>query len=350
MILEEITYRLSEVGIHNPDKYFQDYLKYEKEILEGIMNIDGIKSTIYLSNNPIVKSWYRFAIVFSDFINIIPLDSKKISVNLPTKFPDPNDERNNIQLNIPKSVLDKIYEFTSKPFFKTSYYNLDNDGIFNVNKSLKPFIERGLTIYRPERAIFEFKKVDKNTSYFTFFHVNPDSPIDKWELIDEPSIQYSIPLIGDTNSDFASTLFDLTIPYLDNIHITELNKILLDEYDLIRDFRIELKKIVRDGLKNKKELLEIKEDILKPRIDRINRKFKNIEKMRFLKNTGVVLSSGLLSLISLATKGTISAVSKIIGMTGSGGIFSNEADRVNDIDNLKNDPLYLLWRLKLKNH
>ncbi len=350
MNFDELTYKLSEVAIHNPDKYFHDYLDYEKDILSGIKEKDGIKSTIFLSYENDPNLVLRFSLIFSDFINLIPIKASSVQLNMPTRFRDLDDERNRINLHIPTGILAKIREFTPDPIFRPVYYNMGDDQVRDLNMALKPFIEKGAVLYRPSRAIFEFKVEKPKVGNIRLFHVNPDSPLAEWDLIDEPKSQHTIPLIGDFNSDLASTLFNLSIPFFDKINLIDLNKILIDEYDLIREFRVELKKIANQGLQDKKTFIEIKEDVLKPRLDRINRKFKAIIKMKTFKNSGVILSSGLLSLVSLITNGPLATISKAIGVAGSGGVFTNQADYINQLDNLKDDPLYLLWKLNLKSH
>lgn len=345
MEIKEIQYELSEVGVHSPENYTKTYLNNEDGILSWINSFDGLKSNIYLDfRNKNIDSWMRFSLLFSDFISLLPSHGKTNSLVFP--MARENEPRNSIELSIPGNIMHRILKFTPEPKFIPEYFSFGNKEINNLCSDLNSTMKSGKLIFRPERVIFEGIKPNEDTSIFSLFHVSPDSPLTKWNLIDSPEEQKSLPVFSNNQiSGIETELFEITVPYLDGISFKDLNLLIDDEYDLLSSFRVELKSAVKNALQNN-NYLDLKNDILRPKLDTLDRKFKSIQNLRLLKNLGVVTSSLVISLVAIPISGLL-AVSKFLGLSlGSAGLIKNEIDNVKATDSLKDEPFYLLWRIK----
>lgn len=345
MDIKKIQYELTEVGVHSPKHYTNTYLNHEAEILSWINSFDGLKSNIYFDyRNTNISSWIRFSLLFSDHISLIPSHGKTNSLVFPISRE--NEPRNSIELSIPSSIMHRILEFTPEPKFLPCYFNFGYNEINNICSELNSTMKSGKLIYRPERVIFEGIKPNKDTSIFQLFHVNPDSPLTKWHLIDSPEEQKSLPVFSNNQiHGIESELFEITVPYLEGISFKELNLLIDDEYDLLSSFRVELKNAVKIALQEN-NYLDLKNDILRPKLDRLDRKFKSIQNLRLLKNLGVITSSLIISLVAIPMSGIL-AVSKFLGLSlGSAGLIMNEIDTLKGKNSLEDEPFYLLWKIK----
>ncbi len=70
-------------------------------------------------------------------------------------------------------------------------------------------------------------------------------------------------------------LMELTIPYFRDIKLNKLTKILSEEEDCLSPLRQELKKLILNFDSVETTIKEFQQDILRPQIDSINRRFKN---------------------------------------------------------------------------
>ena len=152
--------------------------------------------------------------------------------------------------------------------------------------------------------------------------------------------------------DFAdkSELFELTVPYLKGIDLKELSKILSDYSDILSSFRTNIKQLIIQAKKDGKHIEEMKNDIIRPQIDKISSEFKHIQQIHKLKVYGTTFTTITLGLLAYNTSGLSQAISTFLGTGGIGMYFKNEIDYKNEMHKLSKEPRYMMWELKkLKN-
>lgn len=139
---------------------------------------------------------------------------------------------------------------------------------------------------------------------------------------------------------------DIVIPFITGLSIKDFSQVLDDENDLLSGFRKELKSLTQLKPEERKHKSEIYQDLIRPKIDKISQKFKSISNIHKLKVRGTVFATATLSLLSLSFGEYITAATQMISVaTGSAGLVKFQAEYQTDIENLKSDPLYLLWKL-----
>jgi hypothetical protein len=169
---------------------------------------------------------------------------------------------------------------------------------------------------------------------------------DYWKVADEAN---TIGMSADpTDKRHYKELCELAIPFITGVNFNDLAKILDDERDLLIEFRSELRKIVDDARAGKITSVEVINDVINPRIHKIGRRFSAISNAARLKLGGAAIGVATLSLASYMSSGLLATLVATIG--GSGGAAAYMAKEyagfLMDREGLKDDPIYLLWRLR----
>jgi hypothetical protein len=216
-----------------------------------------------------------------------------------------------------------------------------------LNQNLLPLFESERLTLSPNRNLI-IAAGDETEPSFYIVPTERDRINGIWRAPLTGQSQTSIPI-----TDFAETeqQLELTqniiLPFISGLDVKDFNQILNDENDLLSNFRKELKSLTLLKPGEIKHSNEIYQDLIRPRLDKITKKFKSISEIHSLKVKGVVLVTAALSLLSVAFGDYITAASTMssVGM-GSAGFVKFESEYQTEIANLKNDPFYLLWKLK----
>lgn len=160
------------------------------------------------------------------------------------------------------------------------------------------------------------------------------------------------------NSDFADTaigmdiLENIPIPYIENVSISVLSEIMKDEGEALAVFRKEFHRAIEDlrELKDadsiKREIRNIKRNLLEDELDKVEQLCKKVVKMKTLSATGAVLTTGI---IGVSAYFGLDIASIILAGGGTGIATANEYYRhYTDKQELKRNPMYLLWKIKSK--
>lgn len=212
-------------------------------------------------------------------------------------------------------------------------------------RTISPLIERGRVIYKPERMLM-YRKSGTDDGEVTWDTLNfEDGPSDYWKVADEAA---TIGMSADpTDKRHYTELCELSIPFITGVNFNDLAKILDDERDLLIEFRSELRKIVDDAREGKRTSVEVINDVLNPRIHKIGRRFRAISNAAKLKLGGAAIGVATLSLASYISSGLLAPLVATIGGSGGAAYMAREyAGFLMDREGLKDDPIYLLWRLR----
>lgn len=255
-------------------------------------------------------------------------------------------ERDDIKIVLPNENI-KNAILNSKGSVYLGFICRNDEPATHLLRTISPLIERGRVIYTPERMLMYRKSgTDDGGITWEALNVEEGSP-DCWNVADEPDT-VSMCLDPTDNRQYTE-LCQLVVPFITGVNFVDLAKILDDEGDLLIEFRAELRKIVEDASTGKKLPVEIMSDVINPRIQKIGRRFRTISNAKRLKLGGAVVGVASLSLVSyMMSPGLLPTLVTSIG--GGGGVAylaaKEYADFLTGREALRDDPTYLLWRLR----
>lgn len=327
--------------INEPTKFGDFYINHFEKIHKYTRNKTGINTDTYISDFIKELDRIRFSTVFSDFTNIYPagLGNGGNFVIKPEQNVTVND-----------SILKAVVSRNKQPILNAGFLLRDEKELSDFLKTIEPLIISERAMMHNSRIIIGLKEQRKKANQpntWEVYDVQPNSSVGNWLSLENSEKQNSTPINFNPESlKNKKELFDITIPYLKGIPITELNKVLNDNEDLISSFRKNLKLVVDEAKKNSKTLIEMKNDIVRPEVDMISKKFKRVKEIHGLKIAGTVLSTVTLGMVGYSTMGIGSIVSGFLGAGGLGMLVKQEVDYKNEIAKLEDNPFYLMWKFK----
>lgn len=329
--------------INDPDAYGSFYVENCGAILDYVKQKDGLKSDAFIADLKNELDKLRFSSVFSDFTNI---------------YPEGIGSEGNVvlqkeqQVTINDNLIKSIVVENQKPILHAGYIIRNQNELSPFLREIEPLIEADKAVIHNSRLIMGLtneKGPDGKGRVWQTWNVNPSSPIGNWLTAESAKNQNSIPIdFKPKDIDVKGELFQVSLPYLKGIPFSELVKVLKDNEDLISNFRKHLKDLVAQSKNDGKTIEEMKNDLVQPEIEKINRKFKSVSNIRALKVGGTVLSTAVIGLMTYPVAGFGPIISSFFGVGGMGLLVKNQGDFLKEIDQLKDNPLYLMWKIKKK--
>ena len=346
--MRELFKSLSSSCNEGMDIYKDIFLSSIRDVFPIITDSNKLKSHIRTKKYENAESLLRFSLVFNDLTLITWTGGKELSVIMlqPKWF-----EKN---LSVPGAMVkvrpDKLQELElnpNNPEIAPAFIFPRGDLADKIAKQLQPFIESGRLLIQPERSIFYLLKKlnDRGGRDWRSLDVTQYSPLDKWEIVDE---QFSrpIPLSFDSNDHLNQKLmFEITMPYLNGVGFLDLSKILNDEGDLVSSLRSSIRQAIQECDTAPDPQIVVR-DIVNPKIDILNRRFKSIINTHAFRVAGAAIGTVVLAYTAVTTAGLSSAIATVCGSGGLGLLgreYSNYREKLNE---LKTDPHYFLWRCK----
>jgi len=189
------------------------------------------------------------------------------------------------------------------------------------------------------------KKEEDGSRKFNTLDVSQFSSLESWEMTDESNSRPVSLKYDNINNLDQNALFQITIPYLEGVDFNELAKILEDEEDLLSSFRYSIKQAILET-KDTNDILTVRRDIIDPKVDALNRKFKSITNAHRFKIAGAAVGTVAMAYTAISTAGISSSIATVFGGGGFGLLgkeYSNHQEKTNE---LKDNPYYFLWRCK----
>lgn len=334
---KKINKKLKKAGLKNSNDFIFTFLDYEDEILSLLKNFDGTKSEIYLREiDNDLTNLLKFSSLFSD---VTLLNTAPSSIN---DFHFIYNDAGSKYFRERKITIPHKYIFETgldaKRFLPVYIHRNDSDlkKLFSDYKSL---VKAERLIIRPLRGVcVSFPEIEK----FDLYYVDPNTPNNDWYINEVKSHELINIDNGAINYTSTLDLFDITLPYFTNTNLEALCKILNDEEDILTIFRSQLKKLIIEAGNNYERIQEIKQDVLRPSIDTLNRKFKSIQN-RHRAIVGTSLGTFVLSL-AVGTIDTDIILKAIVAMSG---VVISDLDFTSKNEDLKANPQYLLWKIKV---
>ncbi|WP_237477818.1 hypothetical protein [Lichenibacterium dinghuense] len=175
------------------------------------------------------------------------------------------------------------------------------------------------------------------------------APREVWEITTfgqrEPS-EKALIIDSSLDDEFRQTLFDVAVPVLKNVTIEDITRIIIDEKDIIDEFRVNFKLAIRDAHRQGSKATEIYHDVVRPKISRIERKFNAAANLGRLKAGMATVTSVMATLGAGYYSGTAAAITAVAGAAGVTAIINPMASAIQEKENIKDDYAYLLWKLR----
>jgi hypothetical protein len=334
-----INHTLLAAGKENANRFLYAFLDREDSIVECLKRVNGVKSEVYLKNvDQELGEVLRFSSIFSD----LTLLNMASSPTKPTDFTyfDPQSEYwRDRQLTIPAAYVPEMGPNPGR--FFSCYMNRQDDEIKTLLEEYGPFIKEGRLLIRPLRGMYvNFPERKEGVMYY----VDPNTPNDHW-FINEQTDRDFISINNGLISPEIVNLFKLTLPFFADIRVDNLNNILADESDTVAAFRAQLKKLINEAGDHLDNLSEIREDLIRPAIDSLERKFNAAKGVHRL-TVGATLGSFTLTLAIASIQANLLDILRGFGSAAVGTILLSERYYQDKMDLMKDNPYYLLWRIQ----
>lgn len=338
--------KLKNSGLQSATDFINLYALNEDTIVRDMVNFSGIKSELYCRDFYQNIDTLKFLSLYSDFTSVfmMPGETQEHLIH----YYDPEDplwvDR---QVIFPVEVLDgrKPEPYELLPGYTTQI----DSKVREVSQKLAPLFERGKCMMRPIRTVMFTH--DKNAigrrPNGTIYYANSDTPNNHWE-IKSLNEKNSYVIDNGLKSYQSKVLFEITLPYLNNITIDNLTKITDEESDLLGGFRSALKQLMIACVGETEILVnEIRNDKIRPQIEEINRKFTTVSNMHKL-SVGATVAAFSIALVAVTVTAATNfqtLFNSLIGGSSTIGFLTVENKYQTDIDKLKDNPYFLLWKV-----
>ncbi|HEY4789488.1 MAG TPA: hypothetical protein VIH57_25735 [Bacteroidales bacterium] len=335
---------LKSYALENPKKFAPYYMDNSESICKWIRDFDGVKTQMDLKNIENQMDLLSFSLVFSDLITLFAIGNGELELTVPKGKKLTSVVK---EITFPKEIIDKYSIRVSSNDFVPAYVTSSNEQLKHFASELEFLLEKNKVVLRPDRAILAKRSIKDNDGNIVWdlIGVDPDSPGKQWLISEKTNQTNSLPIIDNLrNENYQRELQSITIPYLTGIKLTDLYKVIEDNNDCVSSFRSHIKELIQkhDSVKN---LNEINQDLIRPDIDKLNGRFSKVAQMHKLRVYGTVVATAVVSLASLNALGINAAIFGLLG-TGGLGILNSESKYNEEISLLKDNPMFLLWKIK----
>jgi hypothetical protein len=340
-------YSRAAPGIADPGLF----VLQDRDIRIAIDTQAGLKSSVSGPWVNLDTDIIRVAVVLSDFTSIYLDSHTDMSLTVPTaRTPGWSD----IVVRLPQALfqsgalLEKIDYEGDLPAIRPAYAFPTDVGLAGFVRELRPLAETGRLMIRPQPVLLArtTAQTEQGGIEWKLLRVEPDSPIDQWICSDGRN-QDSYPIKGSANNPTdEAELASIVLPYLTGVPLSDLALILDDEADLLAEFRMALKTVVKEAKKDGSHATDVVNDLVRPAVDKVQRKFSGIASQYAMRIGGAAVVMATLGLTSLTTGGIASAVIAVFGAGGAGIVAKELADYLKSMSELRESSLYLLWRLR----
>lgn len=338
------TEQLKQSSLDSASAFVHSYVSNEDTIVKEIEEFGGIKSELYCQNILSVIDTTKFLSIYSDLTSVF-MQPDNVKEHLIHYYPpeDPLFIKRNI--TFPSELLNG---HVPRPYEILPGYTTQSDSdIKEVFKRLMPLVDRQKFIIRPIRTIvLENGPTPENIDRVVYY-ASSDTPNNDWYV---KSINEKNSYVVDNGLKQYQTqvLYEITLPFISNANVENLAKIIEDESDLLGVFRNALKDLMLSSVAQDNLLInEIRNDKIRPQIETINRKF-NVITNKHKATVGASVTAVTISLIALTSSDGINFQtlfnSSLLGGAALGW-FNSEFKYQSEIDKLKDNPYFLLWKI-----
>jgi hypothetical protein len=152
---------------------------------------------------------------------------------------------------------------------------------------------------------------------------------------------------------FASHHLNVRMPYVEGIPPEALTAAIADDPSSFRTFRKTISHALSQafasvGSENfEKEVARIQNEIIDDGIDLLNRQWRDLTKIR-LARFGVYSTAAVMLEVGLYTGKSLAEVAALLAIGAAGSVFAEIKDRTAEAGNLRNEPMFFIWRIRNK--
>lgn len=393
--LTELHTKLKKIVLKNPDfKYslFDFYLKSQYEqYVSAIQSKNGRKFCISCPNIEYLKNQINKIILLSDTVVFTTTDfDKKPTLDV---FPFPRGFNTDLI-----RIMTASEEGTEKSFIPNVEDMLNIIGLTISDEKLE-FLHNSILGYDVDNPKNSYQRnqfylsasihKDKNgneqpmlvgltekysDSLYQFIFKDADTLFTDGNIVFSPFLRtsgninntmYNVLKAGALNTNFfvfdsrfsenpckIDILENIAIPYIENVSIQTLSKIIKDEGESLASFRNKFQRVIEDiqdqedSEKIKREMKHLKRDLFEDELEEVEKLCKKVIKMKTLSSVGAVVTTGIIS-VSAYFGLDIASIIMAAGTTG----YATANELYNHYlvtQELKKNPMYFIWKIKSK--
>jgi len=282
----------------------------------------------------------------------LPDNEHSISIPGPdSEFSKRNPE---LRLTVPNTILSDL-EFAIKNRRVNAGLMMPGGG--EVDRLLidgARLIQAGKLLIRPRRIIMydTGNRTPQGGTHWSVLEASADAPSGTWNIESSDAVPSErIVTEGAFKAAYSSDKIQqvkcqITIPFIRNVDLSTYTSILQDEGDILVEFRSAISQLAKTALEDERNVAEYVADIVQPRVAKIDRSFRRISASTGMKTAGATVATAALTLASYLSSGSAAALLAFAGGAGAITAVKELADRRDKLAALKDDPLYLLWRMQ----
>lgn len=236
---------------------------------------------------------------------------------------------------------------SAKPYLLPCFMYPTSGEIDGFLREASDLIADGRVIFQPNRCVIGRQRSSLPTqNHWAAFEVDSRSPFSRWNYAANVKASAPTKVMFDTANSRGTELFDVVLPIASGVPLRELNKLLNDEKDLVASFRESLKEAIRSSKNDGASTLEFVKDVVEPQLGSIQRRYKALKRTHTAKSSLTAVTSLALSYTMMDMTSTAAV---LLGLAAGGGFHAVGTQIIDyraDLDQLKEERFYLLWRCK----
>jgi hypothetical protein len=332
-------------GLYEPFSYFDPRYAGYNEVLSSIQQ--SASSKIWARATKPDDLWIlsKLTVLLSDVSILFGGGGTRHRIEILAKPPEP------FQITLPSD-----YFKTLRPPLIACVQYMEDKELNRWLKATKAFINSGQMIYLPERLLMS-GTADGN---FKADHIKQDLPFSIVEPVRYISSGPSVGLVTNVqDAPFEADALDIlniALPYLDHVPNGIYFKALAGEMEgvtlvraAIRKALIETAGLASDDnpVKIRKQGIQIRSDIIDPELAKLTLVYKRLVETQALRAYGASLATVTLALCALSSENMAASIVQVTGTAGGIAYTVKEfAEYRNQLLSLKENPWYLLWKLR----
>ncbi|GAA3721781.1 hypothetical protein GCM10022268_32480 [Sphingomonas cynarae] len=258
-----------------------------------------------------------------------------------------------VKVTIPNSEVEKMHFSLNNKKVNPGFFMPGGDKVDRLLIELASLIAQGRLLVSPSRMVMydSGERTNKGGVHWKALPAARNTPADAWIVSGEDRAPADT-LVTDAafrrsfNPTHAQALSDeISLPFIKGVSFSDFSKILDDESDLLIEFRQGLDTLTELSLTDKKSAQACLNETVEPKIAKINRSFNRIAGSSNIKIAGAAVATAGLALTSYLSGGMGAAILAAAGGAGAVSVLKEIAEKRDELAALKDDPLYILWRL-----
>jgi hypothetical protein len=335
--------------------FTREYIKLVPELREVVAAFHGIKTDFQCNLSPESTANLKASLIFSDFTSVYPIGGDSVTWTLH----EGNSPHAPKSVRVRRDFAEQLLGLNNRPLIRPGYVCRNDAPLKDFLRQVEPLAKAGRLMVRAMPMVMGLQKTPEGMwvkregqiqpvgRMWGVIPVDPSSPAEHWLDIEVKEKQGAIPLKdGKPDTKLEAKMCSFTLPYIEGLSFAQLARILDAEGDCLAEFRSSLRNVISEVYEDSSKATDITNDIVRPAVDKIERRFKAISNIHRMRLTGAYMSTAVLSLLALTNTGISAALASFLGASGLGVIAKEHSDKLKEKAELKEMPFYLLWRLQ----